>query len=723
MVGYIPEIVSEAEADEAARWFEKHPPIDGRHQYVVGAFSRSITFYRQQIRALNFVYALRHRSVNGTPRLAPGSHIAVVGAGAFGLTVSSAGCLAGYRVTILERAQQPLMLQSGCTTRWLHPRSYDWPAPGSQIRDARLPILNWTAARAAEVADTIKADFNSIKQAHPGKLETVYDVRAIKVRDLENSYRLHYTARDRVDDIDIDAVVYATGFGTDDSSETMPYWRNDHLGQPSVSGEEKMQYCISGTGDGGLVDVLRLRLLNFRQDRILQEIFEQPIVGSDVLLHHQLQSLRTEVENNDVRKIWQLLEERQYRHLADEAITRLRKLLRTDTSVRIEGLSAGFDECLANNEASFGNSLLVYLLYRINDVTYDKAEPAKVSPNEKSSATLPIEKVGLQSDLRTTKKGAEHVIVRHGTDRMEPLKAAGLSTADIEGIKKRHDLHDWPAEALYPPGWWDRFTQPQNAQGGNNKFVAMEHVPKELYSLATVFVQGLAAAIEAKLEPSPKNASGFRLALHCLRESSREGKPTALFHQVTDYAGHVEEDPDRLRGLGRTFPADGGTVGFACKSGRIVVADGTLQETEDFVKKINLDETGAKEVRPKVKGFLAYPLLSPDGTRVMMVLFLDVVKSSFLDDSMVKFIHFACCRFVKTLEMAVENGAIRAVPDGYEGYPILTGADLATLLTKHSSKVLKFNELSPSRFKKITVPDFEASDAGVYGQSRTLPPS
>src|SRR5680860_463983 len=129
------------------------------------------------------------------------------------------------------------------------------------------------------------ADFDSIKKAHPEMLKTVYDVRGLTLRKLKSAdrYRIHYDARDRTDDIDVEAIVYATGFGTDDCDGTTPYWRNDHLGQPSISDEETTRYCISGTGDGALVDVLRLRLLNFRQDRILHEIFEHPTVGSDEL--------------------------------------------------------------------------------------------------------------------------------------------------------------------------------------------------------------------------------------------------------------------------------------------------------------------------------------------------------------------------------------------------------------------------------------------------------
>lgn len=702
-----PETVSLADAETARRALKIHPPLDGRHSYLVGAFSQSITFYRQQIRALNLIYALRHSADGAEPRLATGSRVAVIGAGAFGLTAAAAARIVGYRVDLFERAQQPLMLQSGCTTRWLHPRSYDWPAPEAQIRDARLPVLNWTAARAAEVAEMVTAEFERLKAPGMQPFEAVYDVSEINVewRKNKSQYRVRYSARDAADDLDVDAVIYATGFGADtNNGQSVPYWRNDDLGQPAISSEGQVSYCVSGTGDGGLVDLLRLRLLSFRQDRILGEVFEQTTTRSGDPLHHILDGIAK--QNADPRKVWQRLKDQEQR-AAGLVIDALKARLRTDTRVMLIGKKASFADCLSDTTASFGNALLALLLHNIRAFEYCCGPLEKV----REAQVLPF------LTVTTEEEGKRRLIIRHGTDRHEALRGQGLSEAEIKEVRRRHDDGDWPANPLYPPGWWDRFTQEKNARGRDDTFVAMEHVPKELHSHATVFVRTLAAAVGTMFPNDDREGPGYRLALHCLRESSRDKQP--LFHQVTDYAGWVGKNEDRLKGVGRTFPAEKGVVGLACQSGRVVIVRGDEAARSAVLKDVQLREAGAKEVRDGVMGFLAYPILSNDGTRVMMVLFADVSDASVLEPGgqLIGLLDRSCHEFVEALEMEVANGAIRAVPAGYKGFPIVTGDGPEALLTDPGEKGAQFCDLQPASFQTILVPDFEASDAGAYRQS------
>src|SRR5688572_32860049 len=44
------------------------------------------------------------------------------------------------------------------------------------------------------------------------------------------------------------------------------------MGQPSLD-EPRRAYLVSGQGDGAMIDLLRLRISQFRQDRILDELF------------------------------------------------------------------------------------------------------------------------------------------------------------------------------------------------------------------------------------------------------------------------------------------------------------------------------------------------------------------------------------------------------------------------------------------------------------------
>jgi hypothetical protein len=51
------------------------------------------------------------------------------------------------------------------------------------------------------------------------------------------------------------------------------------MGQPSLD-QPRRTYLVSGQGDGAMIDLLRLRVSQYRQDRILDELFR----GKDGLL-------------------------------------------------------------------------------------------------------------------------------------------------------------------------------------------------------------------------------------------------------------------------------------------------------------------------------------------------------------------------------------------------------------------------------------------------------
>src|SRR5271155_5680130 len=92
--------------------------------YVLGCFARYQTLYSQQVRALNLIAAMCE-----TGHLRQGTRLAVVGAGAAGLTAAAAGAYRGASVTLLEQLEGPMEIQRNNRQRWLHPRIYDWPDP------------------------------------------------------------------------------------------------------------------------------------------------------------------------------------------------------------------------------------------------------------------------------------------------------------------------------------------------------------------------------------------------------------------------------------------------------------------------------------------------------------------------------------------------------------------------------------------------------------------
>ncbi len=136
--------------------------------FVVGTCDKRITFYSQQVRAINLVHALVD-----TGRLKRHAKCAVVGGGACGIAAATALALLvpDATVHIFERGQQMLNTQLGCTRRNLHPHLYEWPSADSQNQDAGLPILNWRADSADRVAKAVLQSFATVRQAFPRIIE------------------------------------------------------------------------------------------------------------------------------------------------------------------------------------------------------------------------------------------------------------------------------------------------------------------------------------------------------------------------------------------------------------------------------------------------------------------------------------------------------------------------------------------------------------------------
>src|SRR5262249_22288898 len=155
-----------------------------------------------------------------------------------------------------------------CDTRWIHPRFYDWPAPDSESRSARLPMLDWAASTAGEVAAEIQGQFFDLVREKSGTLRYVLEVSDFRIsRPTDDIYEFYYRTPTGQDIVPCVVIIYAVGFGTE-VGENAPYWRNDQLGQTELNfrGRQKVRYVVSGVGDGGLIDVFRLTIHDFRHE-------------------------------------------------------------------------------------------------------------------------------------------------------------------------------------------------------------------------------------------------------------------------------------------------------------------------------------------------------------------------------------------------------------------------------------------------------------------------
>ncbi|MDI1436688.1 NACHT domain-containing protein [Polyangium sorediatum] len=251
--------------EEAVR-FLKYTRVSGWPAYhVLGCFERRVTLYSQQVRALNLVWAL-HTS----GEIQRGAKVAVVGGGAAGLMAAAAGRHLGWDVTVLERAQTFLALQRGGTHRYVHPHVYDWPDDGALEERANLPLMNWQAA----FADDVVRQLDRAWKQHEQPSQDIRGVATIEYQpggSLEWSCKVGGGGRGK-----FSAIILAVGFGVEHDEElpVRSYWRKDDLDQENFT-QAPRRYLVSGCGDGGLVDALRIRILDFRHDQILRQLSVQ----------------------------------------------------------------------------------------------------------------------------------------------------------------------------------------------------------------------------------------------------------------------------------------------------------------------------------------------------------------------------------------------------------------------------------------------------------------
>jgi tetratricopeptide (TPR) repeat protein len=277
----------------------KHMEVPTRRGvFLLGCFERRVTLYSQQVRALNLVHALFEHK-----RLRPGSRLVVVGAGAGGLTVAAGAALCGCEVTVLEQGPSLLPLLANNRTRWLHPHIYDWPTPGAESPSAGLPLLDWKAGKVFEVVEQLRTAWELLRQKHgisvhlgaedvTPAFDSKGDLERIGWNDPEGN-----TAPRPVD-----ALVLAVGFGVEPQEPEqglLSYWQNDDLAQDIwLPPGGKARILVSGTGDGGLVDLFRAVLRDFDHERVVRELLN-PLCPES--LKEELLAIEEELQDGRVR--------------------------------------------------------------------------------------------------------------------------------------------------------------------------------------------------------------------------------------------------------------------------------------------------------------------------------------------------------------------------------------------------------------------------------------
>lgn len=240
--------------------------------YYIGPFGARVSFESQQKRALNIVGSLL-----GLGLIKPDHKIAVVGAGLAGLMATLALSARGCNVQLFEASEAHLSLQAGAFHRFIHPSVNFWPIHDA-LRTTRLPFLDWYSESGQTVIKMLTqqwvgSDDGHFRGADPDDIKPLQSFlkkspaygHRMKFERLDAG-RVVMTAENKAGEFTFDFVLVAMGFGVEENfndTAQLTYWQHDFLEERARNPGQHI--LISGTGDGGLIDCLRLIYKDFRQ--------------------------------------------------------------------------------------------------------------------------------------------------------------------------------------------------------------------------------------------------------------------------------------------------------------------------------------------------------------------------------------------------------------------------------------------------------------------------
>ncbi len=237
--------------------------------FFIGPFGKRVSFASQQRRAFNVVWAVGQQRL-----LASNPSVAVVGGGLAGITTCAALVAQKCRVTLIEARDSVLERQIATNHRYVHPTVNFWPEKEISGTTS-FPYLDWYEARCSTVIETIKFEWKE----HFEKSISRFLPRT-KVSKIENSdTKVKLTFQTNFGHPDegmaegmFDMVFVTSGFGDEASlvSGDRSYWDRDGLEEARDAGSK--DFVIAGTGDGGLIEALRLVQKQFNNGNLCLDV-------------------------------------------------------------------------------------------------------------------------------------------------------------------------------------------------------------------------------------------------------------------------------------------------------------------------------------------------------------------------------------------------------------------------------------------------------------------
>lgn len=389
--------------------------IDDR-LYAMNPYLTQQNFYAQQLRALALVEVIEDL------HLEPGRrNVIVVGAGIAGRTLAAGFAAVGAPVQLVDSREQPFERYRDAIHRELHPNIIFWPAQ-DPVPTTALPFLNWAQAPAKQVVEELIEEWD---ESFGRKVRMVFG-EAIAVTSYGDSVNVELADGGI---LTANICVLATGFKDErvfGSLRSPSYW------SPSAISDQESTVLVSGSGDGGLIDVL------------------SPILGTDVTraAHKLATSLRDSPLKKDIAEIEARREAARIGGTRDSADPCL-----FYANVPIPPDAAQELEKFLRSKQKLVNREIVFVHKSTSPYSYTAAPINKLLLGHFSSPPRPIvqsirgslRQVGTKHELHAEggayqeldpPAGYEKTVVRHGAD---PGVKDILDAAQLQALQQQSD--------------------------------------------------------------------------------------------------------------------------------------------------------------------------------------------------------------------------------------------------------------------------------------------
>jgi hypothetical protein len=333
--------------------------------------------------------------------------------------------------------------------RYIHPYAHLWPDPAAARNKTDLPLLNWEADTADNVRKVILKEYESIEPLVITRKG--YTVSGISTEGGHPviTYRSPRFEREKEA---IHAVIAAVGFGREKGRS---YWEPDGLEYLRYAPGRRV-VVISGCGDGGIVDVLRLRLDDFTHEAAV----------SALVSHVQSAGIAAEVAEVEV-KAQKIVDEKlrgsyldaQYRSMAqrlpDEIKSSILARLRGDTKVH---LVSPYAVPFSAQAMPVNRMLLAILLTSDTVVGLEYHEGRTLEKGIEYEGGLPIVKLS-DNPLPEDPIECEQVLLRHGPT---PVVDAILPKSFVDNLRAKHSHFLSPTDMALRPFWPDNHFGPSS---------------------------------------------------------------------------------------------------------------------------------------------------------------------------------------------------------------------------------------------------------------------